>query len=122
MPRGSDTPDPIDVAVGRRVRSLRESRGLNQSELGRALGLTFQQVQKYESGKNRISCSKLVGISKALSVTPAYFFENIETTDARAVAAMPVLPPRLRAALERLSPAKVRILAETAEAMVAADA
>ena len=62
-------PDPIDVAVGARVRLLRKHRDLSQSALADALGLTFQQVQKYERGANRISASMLVRIAARLETT-----------------------------------------------------
>ena len=63
-------PDPIDVAVGLRLRTLRKSRGMSQEQLGRALGITFQQIQKYERGTNRISASMLVKSARALGVAP----------------------------------------------------
>ena len=63
-------PDPIDVAVGLRLRTLRKSRGMSQEQLGRALGITFQQIQKYERGTNRISASMLVKSARALQVAP----------------------------------------------------
>ena len=63
-------PDPIDVAVGLRLRTLRKSRGMSQEQLGRALGITFQQIQKYERGTNRISASMLVKSARALAVAP----------------------------------------------------
>ncbi len=63
-------PDPIDVAVGLRLRTLRKSRGMSQEQLGRALGITFQQIQKYERGTNRISASMLVKSARALDVAP----------------------------------------------------
>ena len=72
-----DGPHPVDLHVGRRVCELRMQRGFNQSELGRALGLTFQQVQKYEKGSNRISSSKLWDIARFLTVDIAYFFEGL---------------------------------------------
>ena len=65
-------PDPIDVAVGLRLRTLRKSRGMSQEQLGRALGITFQQIQKYERGTNRISASMLVKSARALSVAPQH--------------------------------------------------
>ena len=64
-------PDPIDVGVGLRLRSLRRERGVSQQELGLALGITFQQVQKYERGSNRVSASMLVKAARALRVDPA---------------------------------------------------
>ena len=63
-------PDPIDVGVGLRLRTLRKSRGMSQEQLGRALGITFQQIQKYERGTNRISASMLVKSARALAVAP----------------------------------------------------
>ena len=79
MARGAagDGPHPVDRYVGRRVADRRISMGFNQSDLGRALGLTFQQVQKYEKGANRISSSKLWDISKFLDVDVSYFFEGL---------------------------------------------
>ena len=59
-------PHPLDIALGLRVRLRRNELGLSQTELARATGITFQQVQKYEKGTNRISFSRLVGISQAL--------------------------------------------------------
>jgi transcriptional regulator with XRE-family HTH domain len=66
----ANVPDPIDVAVGLRLRTLRKSRGMSQEQLGRALGITFQQIQKYERGTNRISASMLVKSARALAVAP----------------------------------------------------
>ena len=64
-------PDPIDVAVGLRLRTLRKAKGMSQEQLGRALGITFQQIQKYERGTNRVSASMLVKSARALEVAPA---------------------------------------------------
>lgn len=69
-------PDPIDVAVGRRVQMRRIELGLNQEQLGLSLGISFQQLQKYESGRNRISASRLYSIAKELDVSIDYFFED----------------------------------------------
>ena len=63
-------PDPIDLAVGLRVRALRKSRGMSQQQFGRDLGITFQPIQKYERGTNRISASMLVKGARALGVAP----------------------------------------------------
>lgn len=62
-------PDPIDVEVGRRIRIQRTVRGISQSTLGRALGITFQQVQKYEKGTNRVGAGRLTRIAKELDVS-----------------------------------------------------
>lgn len=70
-------PNAIDVHVGARVRLRRTLLGLSQVKLAEALGLTFQQVQKYERGVNRIGASRLYSLSKVLDVPIAFFFEDI---------------------------------------------
>lgn len=75
--RGEDGPHPVDRHVGRRVCEKRIALGYNQSDLGRALGLTFQQIQKYEKGANRISASKLWDIARFFKVDIGYFFEGL---------------------------------------------
>ena len=79
MVRGAaeDGPHPVDRHVGRRVCEKRIALGYNQSDLGRALGLTFQQIQKYEKGANRISASKLWDIARFFKVDISYFFEGL---------------------------------------------
>lgn len=72
-------PDPIDIHVGQRVRARRKMLGLSQTQLGQELGVTFQQVQKYERGTNRIGSSRLFRMSTTLDVPVAYFFEGAET-------------------------------------------
>ncbi len=75
--RGTGKPHPIDVHVGARVRQRRVLLGMNQTKLGDALGLTFQQVQKYESGRDRISASRLFDLSRVLDVSIEHFFEDM---------------------------------------------
>lgn len=70
-------PDPIDVHVGSRVRLRRTLLGLSQQKLGDALGLTFQQIQKYERGANRIGASRLYRLSRILDVDVTYFYEDM---------------------------------------------
>ena len=70
-------PSPIDVHVGGRVRLRRRALGLSQQVLARALGLTFQQVQKYELGTNRVSASKLWEIAGRLDCAVAWFYEGL---------------------------------------------
>ena len=70
------TPNPIDKHVGSRVRMRRMMIGMSQEKLGHALGLTFQQIQKYEKGMNRIGASRLQQISQILQVPVAFFFEG----------------------------------------------
>ena len=69
-------PNPIDRHVGSRVRMRRMLASVSQEKLGEALGLTFQQVQKYEKGANRISASRLQNIAKILGVPVSFFFEG----------------------------------------------
>lgn len=76
----SGAPNPIDVHVGNRMRLRRTLLGLSQERLGEMIGLTFQQVQKYERGTNRISCSRLFDLSRALDVPVAYFFDDMPQT------------------------------------------
>src|SRR5215203_7217207 len=73
-------PNPIDKHVGSRVRMRRMLVGMSQEKLGEALGLTFQQVQKYEKGTNRISASRLQHIAAILGVTVGYFYEGAPLT------------------------------------------
>ncbi|MDO8606176.1 MAG: helix-turn-helix transcriptional regulator [Phaeospirillum sp.] len=70
-------PNPIDTHVGERIRLRRLRLGMTQTELGRAIGLTLQQVQKYERGINRVSSSRLFDLSGALQVSVGYFFDEI---------------------------------------------
>lgn len=75
--KGDDGPHLVDRHVGKRVEVRRKSLGFSQSQLGAALGLTFQQIQKYEKGSNRISSSKLWEIAQFFKVDPGYFFEGL---------------------------------------------
>jgi len=67
---------PVDIHVGGRVREQRKLKGMSQGELGDSLGLTFQQIQKYERGANRIGASRLQEIARVLQVPVAFFFED----------------------------------------------
>ena len=123
-----DGPHPVDVAVGARIRTIRKSRGLSQGALGAALGLTFQQVQKYERGANRVSASKLVEIARTLDVAPRDLLGEYDPADqpsfdwaaytpdvARLVEAFNRIgSPRLRQAAQKL-------VANLSEAEAAAD-
>jgi len=68
----------FDVEIGRRLRVQRSQRGISQTELADAIDLTFQQIQKYENGSNRISAGKLLQIARVLEVPVAIFFEGLE--------------------------------------------
>ena len=72
--------DPIDVYVGKKIRQRRTVLGISQEKLSEALGITFQQVQKYESGANRVSSSRLYHISKILGTPISFFFDGCEGT------------------------------------------
>jgi len=69
---------PIDLHVGKRLRQRRRLLGLTQQKLAEAVDIRFQQIQKYESGANRISASRLWALAQALDVPVAYFFEGVE--------------------------------------------
>ena len=75
--RGTGNPSPIDVHVGVRVRMRRTLLGMSQTGLGDTLGLTFQQVQKYENGTNRVSASRLFDLTRVLDVSIEYFFDGM---------------------------------------------
>lgn len=74
------TPNPIDAHVGARIRLRRKRIGVSQQALGDFLSLTFQQVQKYEKGANRVSASMLYATAQKLEVPVSYFFEGLEQT------------------------------------------
>src|SRR5437870_10009726 len=82
-----DEPKPIDIHVGSRVRLRRNMLGLSQEKLGEAIGLTFQQVQKYERGANRIGASRLHDLSQVLDVPVSFFFDDMDPVRAPAIPA-----------------------------------
>lgn len=73
-----DGPHPIDIHVGARIRAQRVMRGLTQSDLARLVGISFQSVQKYEQGENRVSASRLYEFARALGVAPQHFFDGLD--------------------------------------------
>ncbi len=73
------SPDPVDLLIGSKVREKRLIMGLSQDALAKCIGLTFQQIQKYERGINRISVSRLLNICNALNAPVNYFLESIES-------------------------------------------
>ena len=81
----TETTHPVDRHVGMRVRLRRTLLGLSQEKLAGALGLTFQQVQKYERGANRVSASKLYEMARALGVPISFFFEGMQANEFSAV-------------------------------------
>ncbi|CAN7562013.1 helix-turn-helix domain-containing protein [Phenylobacterium sp. LjRoot225] len=74
-------PHPVDRHVGLRIRMRRKELGISQEKLADALGLTFQQVQKYERAANRVSASKLYEIARALNASVGYFYEGLATVE-----------------------------------------
>src|SRR5512145_297854 len=89
----SGDPDPIDVHVGGRLRLRRTLMGLSQTDLAKSVGLTFQQVQKYESGANRVSASRLYHISESLDVPVSFFFDDMPREGGLAEAPRPAFEP-----------------------------
>lgn len=79
--KSSRRPNPIDVHVGSRVRFRRMLLGMSQEKLGEKLGLTFQQVQKYEKGINRIGASRLFDLAQVLGVSVQFFYEEAPVMD-----------------------------------------
>ncbi len=77
--RGTGIPSPVDVHVGARLRQRRTLLGMSQTTLGDAIGLTFQQVQKYEKGSNRISASRLFALTRVFDVPIEFFFDDMPT-------------------------------------------
>lgn len=76
MPDNKKKPNPIDIHVGSRVRLRRNMLGMSQEKLGESLGVTFQQIQKYEKGTNRVGASRLQAIATILNVPVSFFFED----------------------------------------------
>lgn len=74
---GESRPSPVDVHVGSRIRLRRTLLGMSQERLGEALGLTFQQVQKYERGVNRVGASRLFDLSRVLDVPISFFYDDM---------------------------------------------
>jgi transcriptional regulator with XRE-family HTH domain len=77
IPDGDSAPSPVDVHVGARIREQRNKLGMSQEKLGDALKLTFQQIQKYERGVNRVGASRLYDLCRVFDVPADYFFEGL---------------------------------------------
>ena len=102
--------NPIDLLVGSRIRMFRKGRKLSQAQLGKKLGVTFQQVQKYENGKNRVGASRLQMISTALDVPVGQFFADDAGTSRTSAKPLAFDPQALRfaEAFVRLSDRELR--------------
>ncbi len=112
-------PHPVDRSVGMTIRRLRRERRLSQEALAAAVGITFQQLQKYEHAANRVSCSRLVEIARALNVSPGVLLPEIAAPSGGKAPsqAFRLMQMRLLNLLERLTPRQARILLLTAGAM-----
>lgn len=75
-------PNPTDIHVGQRLRAARVLAGMSQERLGATVGLSFQQIQKYEKGHNRIGASRMQQLAQALNIPPSYFFDQSPTDPA----------------------------------------
>lgn len=76
-----DEPNPVDVYVGQKLKARRTLIGMTQEKLAEATGITFQQVQKYEKGRNRLSASRIFQFSRVLNIPVAYFFDGFFSSD-----------------------------------------
>lgn len=95
-------PQPIDIAVGARVRFIRQHHQMSQSDLGDRLGITFQQIQKYERGTNRIGSSRLAQIAEVFGVPVAKLFDGIEQGSGEMPAQFSAAEIRMIEAIRRL--------------------
>jgi transcriptional regulator with XRE-family HTH domain len=115
MPR--KTPDQRDIEVARRMRAVRREKGLSQEKLGNALGLTFQQVQKYENGTNRIAAGRLHKIAEILGVPVAVLFGSPSPTDTSSESLLELIDNaaalRLVRAYARISSPKLKLALAT---------
>lgn len=87
LPNGE--PNPVDAHIGVRLRTRRVVLGMSQSDLARAMGITFQQIQKYEKGSNRVGASRMFDLCRALSVKPDFLFEGLDFAEASGSQATP---------------------------------
>jgi len=125
--KATDAADPIDVHVGARLRYFRRAASMSQSTLGTALGLTFQQVQKYEKASNRLSASMMLKAAHCLGIEPSDLFAGAPIFDqpaaqetAEATATFAILSEHLTdlAPLAQLSPRKRRAIVKLIASMI----
>jgi transcriptional regulator with XRE-family HTH domain len=106
------SPDPIDIEVGRRIRARRLASGMSQTALGRHVGVTFQQVQKYEKGVNRVGAGRLQRIAELLGVPVSFFYGGTDGDSKETKAVMGFLDTahavRLMRAYSRLRSRRVQ--------------
>ena len=107
----------VDIHVGKTMRIIRKAKGVSQEDLATALEVTFQQIQKYEMGRNRVSASKLFAAGLALDVPPGAFFEGLEGVSGTAMSPRYVDflfedgGPEIAASFQKLTPAQRKTVA-----------
>lgn len=108
------SPDLVDVHVGSRIRDERTNLGLTQTDLGTAIGVTFQQVQKYERGLNRVSASMLVRIAEALGVNVGDLFPAADAARSNLAETAEARRAELVTLIDRLKPRQRQLIADIA--------
>ena len=101
-------PHPVDIHVGKRVKEIRTIRGLTQSNVADLLGISFQQLQKYETGANRVSASRMFEIAKLLDVSPSFFFEGIDGENMADIAPMDLETAKIANLLSNIKNEKLK--------------
>ncbi len=99
---------PVDIHVGKRIKEIRTIRGLTQSNVADHLGISFQQLQKYETGANRVSASRMFELSKLLNITPSFFFEGLEGQNYESMPPMDMETARIASALSSIKNKKLK--------------
>ena len=108
---------PVDIHVGKRIRHQRWLTGGTEQQLAENVGIKFQQIQKYETGANRVSASRLHDIAAAMSVPVAFFFEGLDGADTPAPQEIDASEARLLADYRTLTPTNKRSLADITRVM-----
>lgn len=99
---------PVDIHVGQRIKEIRTIRGLTQSNVADHLGISFQQLQKYETGANRVSASRMFELSKLLNITPSFFFEGLDGQNYESMPPMDMETARIASALSSIKNKKLK--------------
>lgn len=110
-------PHPIDIHVGQRIRARRTTLKFSQSDLADAVGVKFQQVQKYETGANRVSASRLWDMADKLGVSIAFFFEGLNGAKANDLVANSFCEAEILLSVRKMPPIQRRVLVDVAHAM-----
>ncbi|HHI71288.1 MAG TPA: XRE family transcriptional regulator [Rhodobacteraceae bacterium] len=101
-------PHHVDIHVGQRLKEIRTIRGLTQSNVAEQLGISFQQLQKYETGANRVSASRMFELSKLLNVSPSYFFEGLEGENYESMPPMDMETAKIASVLANIKNEKLK--------------